>query len=89
MCAVPILALALGPPPSEAAAQVTVTVTGMEIGGVTPFGLVDPPPIYVDAAVLNLDRAIVGGGTRAMKVSLDPEVFGRIEGVEVVEGLAG
>jgi len=50
---------------------------------------VDPPPIYVDAAVLNLDRAIVGGGTRAMKVSLDPEVLGRIEGVEVVEGLAG
>ncbi len=74
---------------SFASAEVTATVTGMEIGGVTPFGLEEPPLIFVDAAVLNLDRAIVGGGTRAMKVSLDPEVLGRIEGVEVVEGLAG
>ena len=74
---------------SFAPADVTVEVTDMEIGGVTPFGLVGPPPIYADAAVMSLDRVIVGGGTRAMKVRLDPEVFGRMEGVEVVEGLAG
>ena len=74
---------------SFAPADVTIAVTDMEIGGVTPFGLVAPPPIYVDAAVMSLDRTIVGGGTRAMKVSVDPEVFGRMEGVAVVEGLAG
>ena len=60
----------------------------MEIGGVTPFGLDDPPPIYVDAAVLDVERAVVGGGTRAMKVELDPEVFGRMDGVEVITDLA-
>ena len=37
---------------------------------------------------MEVERAIVGGGTRAMKILLDPEVFGRMEGVEVVEGLA-
>lgn len=73
---------------SFAPAEVTVAVTGMEIGGVTPFGLVKPPAIYVDAAARSLDRVIVGGGTRAMKVSVDPEVFGRMDGVEVIEGLA-
>ncbi len=74
---------------SFAPAELTVAVTDMEIGGVTPFGLVDPPPIYIDAAVMSLDRTIVGGGTRAMKVIVDPEVFGRMQGVEVVDGLAG
>ncbi len=74
---------------SFASANVTDSVTGMEIGGVTPFGLIDPPPIYVDSKVMVLARVIVGGGTRAMKVSVDPEVFDRMTGVTIVEGLAG
>ena len=74
---------------SFAPGDVTATVTGMEIGGVTPFGLVGPPPIFVDTAVTGLERVIVGGGTRAMKVSVDPGVFDRMDGVTVVEGLAG
>jgi prolyl-tRNA editing enzyme YbaK/EbsC (Cys-tRNA(Pro) deacylase) len=73
---------------SFATPEQTVEVTGMEIGGVTPFGLADPPPILVDAAVMEVDRAIVGGGSRAMKIVVDPEVFGRMPGVEVIEGLA-
>lgn len=73
---------------SFATPEQTVEVTGMEIGGVTPFGLVDPPPILVDAAVMGVSRVIVGGGSRAMKVVVDPEVFGRTPGVEVIEGLA-
>ena len=74
---------------SFAPGDTTVAVTGMEIGGVTPFGLTESLPIFVDAAVTGRDRVIVGGGTRAMKVRLDPEVFDRMERVEVVEGLAG
>jgi prolyl-tRNA editing enzyme YbaK/EbsC (Cys-tRNA(Pro) deacylase) len=74
---------------SFASADATDAVTGMEIGGVTPFGLAEPPPIYVDEKVMTLDRVIVGGGTRAMKVSVDPEVFGRMKGVTVVGQLAG
>ena len=74
---------------SFASPEQTIELTGMEIGGVTPFGMATELPIYVDSAVMDLDRAIVGGGTRAMKILVDPEVFRRMEDVEVVEGLAG
>lgn len=73
---------------SFATPDLTIELTGMEIGGVTPFGMATDLPVYVDAAVIDVGRAIVGGGTRAMKILLDPEVFARMEGVEVVEGLA-
>jgi len=73
---------------SFASADQTVAVTGMEIGGVTPFGLPEPLEVYVDPGVMDVPRAIVGGGTRAMKVELDPEVFARMEGVTIVEDLA-
>ena len=73
---------------SFATAEQTIDLTGMEIGGVTPFGMATDLPIYVDAAVMEVGRAIVGGGTRAMKILLAPEVFGRMESVEIVEGLA-
>jgi prolyl-tRNA editing enzyme YbaK/EbsC (Cys-tRNA(Pro) deacylase) len=73
---------------SFAPAGLTVEVTGMEIGGVTPFGVGEDLPVYVDAAVVGLQRCIVGGGSRGMKVIVDPEVFHRMPSVRVVEGLA-
>ena len=73
---------------SFASSEVTEAVTGMVLGGVTPFGRPNDLPLFVDAAVLKHDWIIVGGGSRAMKIKVDPEVFRRIEGTEVVEGLA-
>lgn len=73
---------------SFASAEQTRELTGMEIGGVTPFGLQGDFPIYVDARIVALDRCIVGGGSRSMKVTVDPEVFTRMERVAVVPGLA-
>lgn len=74
---------------SFATAETTVEVTGMEIGGVTPFGLPEPvPTIYVDSAVMKLDGAIVGGGSRRIKVRVDPEVFSRMSSVEIIDDLA-
>jgi prolyl-tRNA editing enzyme YbaK/EbsC (Cys-tRNA(Pro) deacylase) len=68
--------------------EVTRDLTGMEIGGVTPFGIPEDLPVLVDSAVIALGRCVVGGGSRAMKVSLDPEVFTRMPGVRVIAGLA-
>ncbi len=73
---------------SFAPADVTREATGMLIGGVTPFGVPDDLPIYVDARVMARDRVIVGGGSRSLKVNVDPEVFARMPQAEVVEGLA-
>lgn len=73
---------------SFASPELTREATGMEIGGVTPFGLPTTVPIYVDAAIVDLGRCVVGGGSRSMKVELDPEVFRRLDTVEIVAGLA-
>ncbi len=72
---------------SFASAEETTAVTGMLPGGVTPFGLPGDVPLYVDAPVAALDRVVVGGGSRAMKLAVDTRVFARMPGATVVEGL--
>ncbi len=62
--------------------------TGMELGGVAPFGLPGEVEVLVDAAVLTPDWVVVGGGSRAVKVRLDPAVLRRAPRTRVVEGLA-
>lgn len=73
---------------SFAPAEDTRAITGMEIGGVTVFGLPADLPIWVDARVMTRERIVVGGGSRSWKVLIDPAMLQRIPNVEVVEGLA-
>ena len=73
---------------SFASAEDTVAHTGMAIGGVTAFALPEGLPIYVDAAVFDLDRVILGSGVRRSKIAVAPDALRRVPGVEVVEGLA-
>jgi prolyl-tRNA editing enzyme YbaK/EbsC (Cys-tRNA(Pro) deacylase) len=73
---------------SFADAEETVALTGMQIGGVTPFGLPGDLPLLVDAAVLGPDRVIVGGGDRATKLLVDPAALAALPQARVVEGLA-
>jgi prolyl-tRNA editing enzyme YbaK/EbsC (Cys-tRNA(Pro) deacylase) len=73
---------------SFAPAELTADLTGMVMGGVTPFGLPDDIPVFVDAAVMAHPWVIVGGGSRSMKVKVDPEVFARMPNVRVVDSLA-
>lgn len=73
---------------SFASREETEALTGMQVGGVTPFGLPEGMPIYVDAAVLNRPWVIVGGGGRTSKLRLDPREILKAPGSVVVEGLA-
>ena len=73
---------------SFASAEETAQVTGMVLGGVTPFGMPGSVPLYVDARVLGRPTVIIGGGSRAKKVRVDPEVFRRLPGCRVVDALA-
>lgn len=66
----------------------TAALTGMELGGVAPFGLPDDLPVLVDARVLDHDWVIVGGGTRDVKLRIDPQVFTKAPRTTVVAGLA-
>ena len=63
-------------------------LTGMKVGGVTAFGLPEGLPLYVDARVMDLEWIILGTGGRNGKIRISPQVFQRIPGVKVVEGLA-
>ena len=73
---------------SFAGADAVREVTGMEIGGVTPFGLPDDLPILVDARVMEPTWVILGGGNRSSKLKLRPDGLRALPSVRVVEGLA-
>jgi prolyl-tRNA editing enzyme YbaK/EbsC (Cys-tRNA(Pro) deacylase) len=72
---------------SFANADETAALTGMLIGGVTPVGLPEELPLWIDAAVMDQPWVIIGGGSRSMKVKLAPPGLVRLGGV-VVDGLA-
>jgi len=74
---------------SFASPEETRALTGMEIGGVTAFGLPDAIPLWIDAAVMARERIVLGGGSRSWKVLAPPRILLTIPGAEVVEGLAG
>ena len=74
---------------SFAGADETRALTGMEIGGVTPFGLPVDLPVWVDAAVMDRSQIVLGGGSRSWKVIAEPRILLALPGAEVVPGLAG
>jgi prolyl-tRNA editing enzyme YbaK/EbsC (Cys-tRNA(Pro) deacylase) len=73
---------------SFASADETRDLTGMAIGGVTVFGLPTSLPIWVDAAVMERPRIVLGGGSRSWKVIAPSEILRTVPNVEIVEGLA-
>ena len=78
----------LGRKSSSASPEETQALTGMAIGGVTVFGLPPDLPIWVDAAVMERPRIVLGGGSRSWKVLGPPSILLTLPNVEVVEGLA-
>lgn len=72
---------------SFASADEMKNVLGMEVGGVTPFGLPAGMPLYVDARVGACEWIILGGGGRRTKIKISPRVFQLLNG-EMIENLA-
>jgi prolyl-tRNA editing enzyme YbaK/EbsC (Cys-tRNA(Pro) deacylase) len=73
---------------SFASAEQTVEVTGMMIGGVTPFGLPGDVPIYVDQGIDGLDYVILGSGSRSSKIKMPGAEFAKIPGAQFISELA-
>jgi prolyl-tRNA editing enzyme YbaK/EbsC (Cys-tRNA(Pro) deacylase) len=73
---------------SFASADETRALTDMEIGGVTPFGLPELLPLWIDQRVMELDYVLLGGGSRAIKIKIAPTVFRHMPNATIVEGLA-
>ena len=73
---------------SFASAEETMALTGMMIGGVTPFVLPEDLPIYVDDKVLELDLVILGSGSRSSKIEISPRVFEALSNAKIVPELS-
>ena len=63
-------------------------ITGMIIGGVTPYGLPSSIPIYIDDKIMLLDYVILGAGSRSAKIRVAPESLLKIPTATVVAGLS-
>ena len=72
---------------SFASAEEMRELTGMEVGGVTPFSLPKELKLYVDSLIMELEWVILGGGGRNHKLKMSPEVFHQL-GAEIVKNLA-
>src|SRR6266480_3050335 len=72
---------------SFASADEMMTLTGMQVGGVTPFSLPQGMPLYIDDRIPAVDWIILGGGGRSLKIKTSPEALIKL-GAEVVSGLA-
>ena len=73
---------------SFASAAQTMELTGMAIGGVTPFGVPGDLPLWIDARVMDRPQVIIGGGGRDRKLLVPPATLAGHPEVTVVEGLA-
>lgn len=72
---------------SFASAEVIRELTGMEIGGVTPFGTTEPLPLWIDERIMACERVIIGGGSRDRKFLVPPAALLAHPQAEVVDGL--
>ncbi len=73
---------------SFASAELTKEVTGMEIGGVNPFGLPDDLPLLIDSAVTKRPEILLGAGVRTAKIFAHPRLLSKLPNATVVENLA-
>lgn len=73
---------------SFASADETMKLTGMMIGGVTPYALPNGLPVYADHNLLSVEYVILGSGSRSSKLKVLPSEMAKIPGLEFVEGLS-
>ena len=78
----------LGGKCSFAKAEEMKELTGMEVGGVTPFALPEGLPIWVCDAMMSHEEVIVGTGARTSKLFVSPQALADLPGAEVVMGLS-
>ncbi|GLW66178.1 hypothetical protein Arub01_44220 [Actinomadura rubrobrunea] len=60
------------------------SLTGMEYGGITPFGLPEGWPVLVDEAAAVLPQAVVGSGVRGSKLLVPGKALAALPGAEVI-----
>ncbi|MCT2593988.1 YbaK/EbsC family protein [Streptomyces sp. N2-109] len=72
---------------SFAPRDTAVGETGMEYGGITPFGLPAGWPVLVDSVAAGMPWVLVGSGSRRGKLIVPGKALAELPGAVVVEGL--
>ncbi|RBM11796.1 YbaK/EbsC family protein [Streptomyces sp. PT12] len=67
--------------------ETATSTTGMEYGGITPIGLPDGWPVYVDARVIQQDLVLLGSGIRPSKVVIPGILLSSLTGIQIVDDL--
>jgi len=73
---------------SFASPDETKSLTGMMIGGVTPFALPNEMPIYADTKLLEMEYIILGSGSRSSKLIIQPDLISKLPNATFVKGIA-
>ena len=76
---------AFGGRPRMLGPEETLALTGHPVGGVCPFGLANPLPVYFDASLRAFDLVYPAGGSLNTSVKVTPERLFALVGQEWVD----
>jgi prolyl-tRNA editing enzyme YbaK/EbsC (Cys-tRNA(Pro) deacylase) len=76
---------ALGGRPRMLGAEEVETLTGHPVGGVCPFGLASPLPIYCDVSLKDFEEVYPAAGSRTASVRLTPNRLAALTGAKWVD----
>ena len=75
----------LGGKPRMLAAEEVVSLTGHPVGGVCPFGLATPLPVYCDVALKAFDEVVPAAGSINSAVRIAPERMAALVNAEWID----
>jgi prolyl-tRNA editing enzyme YbaK/EbsC (Cys-tRNA(Pro) deacylase) len=76
---------AFGGKPRMVDPEEVAAITGHPVGGVCPFGLATPLPVYCDISLKAFDEVVPAAGSTQSAVRISPERMAAITGAEWVD----
>lgn len=76
---------ALGAKPRMLGADEVETITGHPVGGVCPFGLPSPLPVYCDVSMKEFASVFPAAGDRTASVELTPDRLAALTGAQWID----
>ncbi|MBA4090592.1 MAG: cys-tRNA(pro)/cys-tRNA(cys) deacylase [Sphingobium sp.] len=76
---------ALGAKPRMLGAEEVEAITGHPVGGVCPFGLASPLPVYCDVSLQDFTTIFPAAGSRTTSVELTPDRLADLTGARWID----
>lgn len=76
---------ALGAKPRMLSADEVEAITGHPVGGVCPFGLASPLPVYCDVSLRAFPTVFPAAGSRTTSVELTPDRLAALTGAQWID----